>query len=252
MKKEEGFNPLLFFFFPYPSRIRDKIYLTDTYFDFMAGQKVKVKIGKWHVIAILVAVGTVTVFLVASSYFKPVPDVSGNGYVIDYAGTPMAFRADPREADLVQAVPSEGEVQRVIFKPSRTTGPNGEIVIRQPLKNVTIVFSAKGVSQKTLGWYTVEVAEIINKLTALYQGRYNVKVNFITAEVEDYGALKGQNLAPIVALVHPDIANGTFVSVDSVTNVITVSGGDSLKDFDLATVKFMMIALGIDVDQTAV
>jgi hypothetical protein len=90
------------------------------------------------------------------------------------------------------------------------------------------------------------VTEIIKKIVALYKIRYNLDVKFSVKEVSGYDDLRGLNSAPIIALVHPDIATNTSVSVDTVRNVVYVYGGDSLKDFDRATEKMLMVAMGIE------
>lgn len=208
----------------------------------MASEKVKIKISKQQIVLFLAIFGIIAAVAFGYVYwlenFKPVTTAEFNGQT-------LSFRADLREAQKVEVIPDETELYNQIVKPPKIQGPNGQIIIRKSLSNVTIVF--KSVDSKTMGWYTVEVTEIIKKLTALYKGKYNVDLNFAVAEVDDYENLSGLNTAPIIALVHPDIAEGTSVSVDDDKNVITISGGDSLRDFDLATEKFLMVALGIKV-----
>lgn len=208
----------------------------------MSQEKIHVKISKQQIIIFLAVFGAVVVgvfgYIAYDAYFKPI-------FVADFEGQPIQFRADLREAQKVEVIPDDSKLYNQIVRPPRVEGPGGQVIIRKPLSNVTIVF--KPVSQQTMGWYTVEATEIIKKLTALYKGKYNVDINFAIAQVDNYDELDGSNTAPIIALVHPEIADGTFVSVDDDRDVITISGGDSLRDFDRATAKFMMVALGIKV-----
>lgn len=212
----------------------------------MTKEKVSFKIGKKQALLFLTVVAAMVAAAMGYQYYltemSPV-------YVADFEGQPTAFRADLREAAKVEVTPDEDTLYKQIVKPSRVVN-NGSISIRQPLRNVTIVFKStigNGTGPNTMGWYTVQVSEIIKKLTNLYQVKYGLTINFAVKEVQSYDGLSGGNTAPIVALVHPDIAEGTYVSVDGKSNVITISGGDSLKDFDEATVKFLMVAMEIDV-----
>lgn len=163
---------------------------------------------------------------------------------IDFGGQILSFRADLREAQGVQVVPDANTVYDHITKLPRAV-KDGRIVYRQPLMNVTIAF--KPVSPEKQGWYSLEAAEIIAKLTALYKGQFGVDLTFNTIIVDDYATLRGTSTDPIIALVHPDITNGErSVKVDPDKEVITISGGKSLHDFDLATVRFMSVALGLE------
>lgn len=211
----------------------------------MTKEKLSLKFSRQQMLIFLAIAGTLVAGAMAYQYYlKEAAPV----YIVDFEGEPTAFRADLREAAKVKVIPDVGALYGQIVRPSKVV-QDGSISFRQPLRNVTIVFKstiADGRSN-TMGWYTVQVSEIIKKLTALYHLKYGISVNFAVREVQSYDGLKGSNTAPIVALVHPDIAEGTYVSVDGDADVITISGGDSLKDFDEATVKFLMVAMGIEV-----
>ncbi|MBI4894408.1 MAG: hypothetical protein HY833_01585 [Candidatus Aenigmarchaeota archaeon] len=211
----------------------------------MAKEKLSLKFSKQQMLIFLAIVGALVAGAMAYQYYlKEMAPV----FIADFEGQPTAFRADLREAEKVEVRPDEETLYRQIVRPSKVV-QNGSISFRQPLRNVTIVFKSTIADGRpnTMGWYTVQVSEIIKKLTALYQVKYGLTINFAVREVQSYDGLKGSNTAPIVALVHPDIADGTYVDVDSDADVITISGGDSLKDFDEATVKFLMVAMGVEV-----
>ena len=208
----------------------------------MSHEKVHFKIGKIHIVIFLAVFGAIVSGIFGyMEYNKCCAPV----YTTYFGEQLVGFRADLREAQKVDVLPSEDVLYSQIVRPPTTRGPNGQIIFRRSLTNVTIVF--KEVSRDKMGWYTVQVSEIISKLTALYKGKYGVDLNFGIAQVDSYGEVNGTNAAPIILLVHPEIAEGTYVEADNDRNVITISGGDSLKDFDRATVKFLMVALGIEV-----
>jgi hypothetical protein len=212
----------------------------------MAKEKLSLRFSRQQMLIFLAVVGAIVAgVMVYEYYLKNMAPV----YMADFEGQPTAFRADLREAVKVKVMPDEDTLYRQIVKPNKVVN-NGSISFRQPLRNVTIVFKStigNKTGPNTMGWYTVEASEIIKKLTTLYQVKYGISINFAVKEVQSYEGLRGGNLAPIIALVHPDIADGTYVDVDKDANVITISGGDSLRDFDDATVKFLMVAMGIDV-----
>lgn len=164
---------------------------------------------------------------------------------IDFGGQLMSFRADLREAQFVPVIPNEQTVyDHITILP--VSERDGHIIYRAPLTNMTIAF--KPVAEETMGWYSVEAAEIVNKLIALYKGKFGVDLNFKVISVDDYSTLQGSNTNPVIALVHPDIANGErSVKIDVDKEVVTISGGNSLRDFDLATVRFISVALGLEV-----
>jgi hypothetical protein len=211
----------------------------------MTKEKLSLKFSRQQMLIFLAIAGALVAGAMAYQYYlKEAAPV----YITDFEGEPTAFRADLREAAKVKVIPDEGALYSQIVRPSKVV-TDGSVAFRQPLRNVTIVFKSTITDGKpnTMGWYTVQVSEIIKKLTTLYHLKYGVSVNFAVREVQSYDGLTGTNTAPIVALVHPDIAEGTYVSVDGDADVITISGGDSLEDFDEATVKFLMVAMGIEV-----
>lgn len=203
--------------------------------------KVKLKLTKQHMVASLIVVFLVAGYFAYDQYQSSTAPLT----VVNIGGSDVPFRVDIVKASQVDVFPDDETLRRAIDKPPRTED-NGVIVLRPSLKSVQIAFNPDGVSQETLGYYTVEATEIIKKLTILYRGEYGVPITFSVVETHNYTELEGSNSMPVIALVHPDIADGTFVSVDEIRDVITVSGGDSLEDFDLATVKLMSVALGIE------
>jgi hypothetical protein len=216
----------------------------------MPSQKdsVSLKVTKSQIVAFLslagIVVSGILIYAYYQTYLAPVT-------VVDFNGEKMGFRVDLRQAEKVEVRPNEAALVAQMVRASRYVNSDGTIIFRKPLSNVTIVFKSTIVNgtsgPNTMGWYTVEVTEIIKKMTALYHGKLRTPINFQVKEVQSYDGLKGSNTAPIVALVHPDLTDRTGVEVDSDNDVVTIYGGNSLKDFDLATEKFLMVIMGIKV-----
>lgn len=197
-----------------------------------------------YIVLFVVIVGVVVAGIVGyveyQKYYQPLQTINFGGQII-------SFRADLREAHSVPVLPDENAVYDHITKLPVQTDASGNTVYRAPLTNITIVFDPNGVPKEQMGYYSVEGYEIVNKLTALYKGQYGIDVGFNVTPVDNYSGLAGSPTDPVIALVHPAIANGTFVSVDPDREVITVSGGKTLHDFDLATVRFISVALGLQI-----
>jgi hypothetical protein len=149
-------------------------------------------------------------------------------YVVNYKGVNLGFRADLREAQKIPVYPDENILKRAIIHPL--------------VQNVTIAFvPVEGEN----GIYVVESWEIVNKLHLAYQ-QINSKPGFNGMEIESYEniELKGKIQNPIIVLVHPRYANETSVRLKYHTVFIS---GKSNYELDLATIKFLMVALGIKV-----
>ncbi|MBI4010158.1 MAG: hypothetical protein HY361_03145 [Candidatus Aenigmarchaeota archaeon] len=154
-------------------------------------------------------------------------------YSYDYHGIPLNFRADLREAAKVPIYPND-----VI--------PYYEL--RGGLaKNITIVFQPVDGDN---GIYSANGFEVSYKLGLLFNllGR-NVTID--AREIASYQHLPGKIQHPIIALVHPKFANETSVRLDG--HVIFISGlpsndvSNPYRNFDLATVRFLMDILDINV-----
>ena len=158
--------------------------------------------------------------------------------MIDYKGTVIAFRADMREAAKIPVYPGESELYRD--------------TMHQLVQNVTIVFKDAGSDGNP--YYIVEEVEIVNKMKLAYMLTFGttdpntgevtpaMSPGFDAMEVGSYENLPGKIQNPIIAIVHPKFANETSVRNDG--HVTFISGTD-LHQLDLATVKFLMVELGI-------
>jgi hypothetical protein len=150
---------------------------------------------------------------------KPVTSVQYDSFILN-------FRQDLNEAKKVPVRPSEDVLYRDLM--------NGLV------ENVTIVFEPVNGGDSLYG---VEAFEIAYKLKLGYLVR-GINPGFNAINVTSYENLPGKIQNPIIALVHPAYANETSVSIDG--HVVTIKG-KTAKDLDLATEKFLMVTLGIEV-----
>jgi hypothetical protein len=187
--------------------------------------KVKITRGK----AIALVLFTLIILLAIAVYpYLPLPVYSAN-----YYGTIMNFRVNLKDAENVPVYPNEQVA--------------GEEIMNQLVENITIAFKP-GTGEEN-AHYALETSEIVYKLAIAFQKRfgYMPKVNVIN--VTSYDNLPGKIQNPIIALIHPVYSNETSVRLDG--HVFFIAGKNStstkeqLKNFDLATVKFLMTALGL-------
>ena len=206
----------------------------------MAKEKVSVKFDRSQLIVFFAIFGIIAAvvagYLIYEKELKP-------QHRAMFEGFPVEFRGELRESQAVDVQPDESKLRSQIVRPPKIE-VNGSLIVRKPLGGATIAFKQTS-DNSTMSWYVVQSSEIAKKLTLLYKGKYDVDLKFNFTEVDSYEGLKGTNSYPVIALVHPEFADGTYISVNDDTNVITISGGDSLKDFDNAVTKFLMVALDI-------
>lgn len=179
-----------------------------------------------------VAIAIVAAYVVYAMYFRPIT-------VIDYKGTTVGFRADLREAAKVPVYPGAEEVNRD--------------TVHQLVKNITIAFKDAGPTENA--YVEVEVLELYYKMRLAYQFSFGsvdpetgqmystLLPTFNVQNVSTYENLPGKIQNPIIALVPPTYANETAVRN---YGHVTYISGLTKKDLDLATVRFLMVELGID------
>jgi len=147
-------------------------------------------------------------------------DNYGNRYDI-----PMSFRADLRKASNVFVYPDISSIYNIIWNPDN--------------RKIIIAFA----NSSDNGLVIVETFEIVNKLIFAFNVS-NVSTIFIHTVVDSYDNLTANESYPIIALIPPSLTNDT--SVLAINNVIYIQG-NTTEGFDLATIKFLMSALGIKV-----
>jgi hypothetical protein len=155
-------------------------------------------------------------------------------YSLNYYGTKISFRINLRDVKDVAVYPNEKAVR--------------DEIMNQFVENITIVYKP---NESINSHYAVEVFEIVNKLAVAYKLRFGYMPNFNVVNVTSYENLTATSNNPKIALVHPIYSNETSVRLEG--NVIYIKGKnatswqDQLGNFDLAVVKFLIIALGIEI-----
>ena len=192
--------------------------------------KLKIKLSK-NIIILIAVVLAIAGSLFYYTFFVPKPIKSWN-----YRGTVLHFRADLRKADKVPVYPGETQVYLDTMHPL--------------VKNVTIAL--KGAGKDEYGYYAIEAFEITYKMKIAYmslvgsaEGGASEAPTFNVEEVEQYANLPGKIQNPIIALVHPIYANETAVRNEG---HVTYISGKTYDDWDLATTKFLMVVLGIELE----
>jgi hypothetical protein len=192
--------------------------------------KIKIKLSKRNV-TFVVTLLAIAGFLFYYVFFYPKPIKAWN-----YRGQVLNFRSDLREADKVPVYPGENQVYLD--------------TMHTLVDNVTIVYKDVG----EYGYYAAEAFEITYKMKIAYtnlvgtdiEGKTSDVPTFNAETVDQYAHLPGKIQNPIIALVHPIYANETAVRNEG---HVTYISGETFDDLDLATAKFLMIVLGIDLEQ---
>jgi len=187
----------------------------------------RVKITKKNVSVLLIVVLLAFFAYILYNYLQPIIE-------INYGNVILGFREDLREAEKVPITPDEIAFNREF--------------INSLVENVTIVF--KPTNDETESFYSIEAFEIVNKLYYGYR-RINHIPNFQTRNVTSYEGVFGGIKNPVIILVHPKYGNETSVKLDFHTAIISAKNDDNpnvaLKNFDLATERFIIAALGINI-----
>jgi len=194
--------------------------------------KVKLKVTKTRIM-LLVTLAAIVALIYLLNMYWPKPITTWN-----YNGNMLTFRDDLREAQKVKVSPDDATISNVF----------ASIAVR----NITIVYT----ESQDMGYITVEAGELTYKLLTAYLeagfSRYNKTMSFIpmgfieisSGMVDSYENLRGTADNPLIALVPPSAADETSVKLKD--HVIYVEG-KTLKDFDLATIKLLMIVMDIKV-----
>jgi hypothetical protein len=187
-------------------------------------KEVKIKLTKMKIIAFAIVAIALTIFIAALPYItewynslQPITRVTYNGIIIK-------FRDDLKSARKVEVYPNESYLKSIFLNNSIN-----EVII--------------GVLNSTnqTGIIGVEVWEISFKLSLFYSLN-GLKVRLRGEQIEKYTDLVGNSTNPVIIIIPPAIANETLVKAENYTVFIS---GKTLKDLDLATIKFIAVVLGI-------
>ena len=170
--------------------------------------------------ALVVVIGVIAgiYYFTQSSESKPITKYK-------FQGNELSFRDDLRLAKNISVYPDEQAILNKIWSPE--------------IQNITIVYKDTSDNQFT----TVNAFEITFKLRVAY-GQFSWDINFDGKEVESFDNLNGSVENLIVALIPPSLATDTGVEMKD--HVVYIKG-KTQKEFDLATIKFIMAALNITI-----
>ena len=187
-------------------------------------KEVRVKLTKMKIIAIVMITLVLTILYFSYPYLKewylsmkPITE-------INYFGVPMKFREDIRLARSIEVYPNETYVKSIFRS--------------KELKSVTIGILNYTNQTNIIG---VEAVEITFKLSSFYS-LTSMPVIIKGKEIGSISEIIGNSTNPVIIIIPPSIANETLVRVENYTVFIS---GKSLKELDLATIKFITLVLGI-------
>jgi len=187
-------------------------------------KEIKIKLTKIKIIAFAIIAIASTILYVSLPYLQNWYQSSKPLTEINYFGMPMKFREDIRLARDIAVYPNETYIKSI--------------------------FRNKGIERVTIGIlnYTnetnvigVESVEITFKLSTFYS-LVPMKVAIKGKEIGSLYEIEGNATNPLIIIIPPSIANETSVKAENYTVFIS---GKSLKELDLATIKFITVVLGI-------
>lgn len=185
----------------------------------------------------IVCVAVAVIALISNHYLFQKPEAKS----WDYHGTPVAFRANPRDAEQILVYPDDASIHNILWNPER--------------RNITIVYKELETGS---GYYVLEAYEITNKLSIAYLHREITPISgdvteipkgyilFSAQPVEDYEGITAgpyDIMRDLVIALNPT-SDETAVRVSS--NIIFLNA-KSVKELDVVTVKFLTTALEIEV-----
>jgi hypothetical protein len=187
-------------------------------------KEVKIKLTKMKIIAFAIAAIIITIFIASLPYItewynslQPITRATYKGIIIE-------FRNDLRLARKIEVYPNESYLRSIFLN-----------------KSVNEVIIGVLNSTNQTGVIGVEVWEISFKLSLFYSLN-GLKVRIRGEQIEKYTDLVGNSTHPVIIIIPPAIANETLVKAENYTIFIS---GKTLKDLDLATIKFISIVLGL-------
>jgi len=144
--------------------------------------------------------------------------------MITYKGREFFFRDDINDAKRVPVYPDEKTVHDMFWDNSIT--------------NITILFKPLPTGNQ---YYSVENFELTYKLLIMYKMNGYEKY-FSAEEINSYDNIQTSNNVLKIALVAPTFTNQTYI--EGKNNVIYINAKD-YRDFDLATIKTILVAMDI-------
>jgi len=151
-------------------------------------------------------------------FFRPVT-------MITYRGKDFFFRDDINDAKIIPVYPDTKSVHDMFWNSNVT--------------NITILFKPL---PKGNQYYSVENFELTYKLYLIYRLNGYEKI-FSSEEINSYDNIQSSDKVLKIVLVAPAYTNQTYV--EGKNNVIYIHAKD-YRDFDLATIKTILLAMDIN------
>ena len=187
-------------------------------------REVKIKLTKMKIIAFSAIAIVLTILYVSYPYLQKWYESTQPITEINYFGVPMKFREDIRLSRNIEVYPSETQIKAI--------------------------FRSKNVSSVTIGIFNftnetnvigVEAVEITFKLSSFYT-LASMPVVIKGKEIGGIYDISGNSTNPVIIIIPPSISNETLIRVENYTVFIY---GKTLKELDLATIRFISLVLGI-------
>ena len=184
------------------------------------------KIGKRQFSLILVLL--VGIGIAGFAYYQSLPKEITR---YNFYGTELEFRNDLRAAENVSVYPDKESVLHKVWDPD--------------ISKVNIVYVPTANSSDENSIIALNTFEIRFKLDVAYRNpNFNWINEFTSTELKSFDDIEQRNDTLVIAIVRPSLADETAVELDG--HVVYVKG-KSPEDLDLATIKFLMVALNITV-----
>jgi hypothetical protein len=187
-------------------------------------KEVRIKLTRMRIILFVMVVVFLVIIYLSYPYLQKWYQSTKPITEINYFGVPMKFREDVRLAKNIEVYPNETYIKS-IFRSREIEG------ITIGILNFTNQTNIIG----------VEAVEITFKLSSFYS-IVALPVVIKGKEIGSFYEISGNSTNPVIIIIPPAIANETLVKAENYTIFIS---GKTLKDLDLATIKFIAVVLGL-------
>jgi hypothetical protein len=187
-------------------------------------REVRIKLTRMRIILFLIVVAFIAIIYLSYPHLQKWYQSTKPMTEINYFGVPMRFREDVRLAKNIEVYPNETYIKSIF----RSREINGITIGILNFTNETNIIG-------------VEAVEITFKLSSFYS-LASLPVAIKGKEIGSLYEISGNSTNPVIIIIPPTIANETLVRAENYTVFIS---GKTLKDLDLATIKFISVVLGI-------
>ncbi len=138
----------------------------------------------------------------------------------------FTFRDNVRDAEKIKVVPDESQLNKAFWNYRMT--------------NITYYYAP--LDARTNGYYKVEIFELTNKLTQMYNTRRPIIIvkNFDAEQITSFENITREDEVLKIIFVPPGLANETYIRVGG--NRVWIYA-KNYRDFDLAVIKTILTAM---------